>query len=263
VKWGVGRFWNPTDYLHPVKRDPLAVFDPRLGTAMVKLHLPWEARGWNAYGVAVFEDIAGVPAATRRLGRLGVGGRAEVVLGPMELGLDALAQDGHRPRFGVDVSAGVWDLDVYAEAAIRTSVDTPRWREAPGRSSASSGTTRGADRAGRGRRNYAVKYSTRTPSRSAPALLQRQRYDSRASPLLQGVGARASIPPRSPRPPQVWPVRRSTEPVHALLPGRHYGGAFVSRPRRADGTIRRSRSPSSATSRTRASSPVSTTRSSP
>ncbi len=129
VKWGVGKFWNPTDYLHPIRRDPLAVFDERLGTTMVKLHVPWEARGWNAYGVALLEDAAGREETTSRLGRVGVGGRAEVVVGTVELGADALVQDGNRPRFGVDASAGVWDLDVYAEAALRTGRDAPRWRE--------------------------------------------------------------------------------------------------------------------------------------
>ena len=107
VKWGVGKFWNPTDYLHPVPRNPLAVFDERVGTTMVKLHVPWEARGWNAYGVAVLEDIAGLDEPTNRLGRVGVGGRVEAVVGTVELGADALTQDGHRPRFGVDASAGI------------------------------------------------------------------------------------------------------------------------------------------------------------
>jgi hypothetical protein len=131
VKWGVGHFWNPTDYLHPVRRDPLAVFDERAGTTMVKLHLPWEARGWNLYGVGMFDDVAGTTEPTSRLGRLAVGGRGEIVLGTVELGADALTQDGHRPRFGVDVSAGIWDFDVYAEAALRKGTDAPRWRVDP------------------------------------------------------------------------------------------------------------------------------------
>jgi hypothetical protein len=128
VKWGVGRFWNPTDYLHPVRRDPLAVFDVRTGVTMLKLHAPWEARGWNLYGVALVEDASG-EGPVQRMGGIGGGGRAEVVLGPTELGLDALVQDGNRPRFGVDVSAGVWELDVYAEAALRTGTDA--WRVRP------------------------------------------------------------------------------------------------------------------------------------
>ncbi len=129
VKWGVGKFWNPTDYLHPVKRDPLAVFDARTGTSLVKVHVPWEARGWNLYGIAMLDDVAGGSQAASRLGRIAGGGRLEAVLGTAELGLDALLQDGHRPRFGVDLSAGIWELDLYAEAALRHGVDTPRWRE--------------------------------------------------------------------------------------------------------------------------------------
>jgi hypothetical protein len=128
VKWGVGKFWNPTDYLHPVKRDPLAVFDIRTGTTMVKLQVPWEKRGWNFYGFGVFEDIAGETSlGTNRLGRIGVGGRAEIVLGSAELGLDALTQSGHHPRFGVDLSGGIGDFDLYAEAALRNGTDTPVW----------------------------------------------------------------------------------------------------------------------------------------
>jgi hypothetical protein len=132
VKWGVGRFWNPTDYLHAAPRDPLAVFDRRTGTTLVKLHLPWEARGWNAYGILALEDTGAGPRPTRRLGALGAGGRAEVVLGTVELGADALVRDGREPRFGLDVSLGVWELDLYAEAALRSGGTVERWRLAPG-----------------------------------------------------------------------------------------------------------------------------------
>ena len=129
VKWGTGKFWNPTDYLHPVKRDPLAVFDSRSGVTMVRAHVPWEKEGWNFYGVALLEDAAGGTARVNTLGKVGAGARAELVFGPAELGLDALLQDGSRPRFGVDLSAGVWELDLYGELAIRTTTDAPRFRE--------------------------------------------------------------------------------------------------------------------------------------
>jgi hypothetical protein len=133
VKWGVGRFWNPTDFLHPIRRDPLATFDARTGTTMVKVHVPWEKRGWNLYGVAMLEDLAGdTTQPTNRLGRVGLGGRAEVVLGTAELGLDAIAQDGHHPRYGLDLSAGLGDFDIYSEAALRWGPDGEHWvREGP------------------------------------------------------------------------------------------------------------------------------------
>jgi hypothetical protein len=237
VKWGVGRFWNPTDYLHPVKRDPLAVFDPRVGTAMVKVHVPWEARGWNAYGVAVLEDLAGTPAPVGRLGRIGVGARVEIVLGLMELGLDALAQDGHRPRFGVDVSAGVWDLDLYAEAAIRTSVDTPRWRQRPG-------TTDDTPLAERFERhdplgsmaqivvggNYAVKYSDEDAvTFGAEYFYDESGYDHpRIYPVLLGVAGVAQLDPAVLG--TANPFASEPTPFTSFYLGRHYGGAFVSLP---------------------------------
>jgi hypothetical protein len=49
------------------------------------------------------------------------------VLGRGELGLDAIAQYGHRPRYGADLSAGIGDFDVYSEVALRTGGDGPHW----------------------------------------------------------------------------------------------------------------------------------------
>lgn len=129
VKWGVGRFWNPTDFLHPVRRDPLALFDARTGATMVKLHVPWEARGWNFYGIALLDDPAGKGDAADTVGEVAGGARAEVVFGTAELGADALFRRGQRPRFGLDVSAGLWDLDLHGELALRTSSDVQLWEE--------------------------------------------------------------------------------------------------------------------------------------
>ena len=127
VKWGVGRFWNPTDFLHPVRRDPLAQFDDRTGLAMVKAHLPWEARGWNLYGLAILEDITGVNQGPGSVGQVGGAARAEVVLGGAELAADLVAQRGHKPRFGLDGSAAIWDLDLRGELALTSGRDAPHW----------------------------------------------------------------------------------------------------------------------------------------
>jgi hypothetical protein len=129
VKWGVGKFWNPTDYLHPVRRDPLAPFDSRTGATMVKLHVPWEAKGWNFYGIALLDDPAGKGESARTIGKVAGGARAEIVLGTVELGADALVRSGQRPRFGLDFSAGLWDLDLHGEVALRTWSDVQLWEE--------------------------------------------------------------------------------------------------------------------------------------
>ena len=57
--WGVARFWNPTDFLHFRKRDPLSTFDQRQGEWMLKLHVPWEKAGWNFYAIALFSGKIG------------------------------------------------------------------------------------------------------------------------------------------------------------------------------------------------------------
>ncbi|HUK66063.1 MAG TPA: hypothetical protein VLV17_04495 [Anaeromyxobacteraceae bacterium] len=149
VKWGVGHFWNPTDYLHAVRRDPLATFDERTGTFMAKAHLPWEKRGWNFYGMAIFEPLvtqatspfqssaggstgpasaSGASSTPSELGDLGAGARAEVVVGNFEFGVDGAVQRGIRPRFGVDVSGGIGEVDLRGELGLRTSSDVPLYR---------------------------------------------------------------------------------------------------------------------------------------
>ncbi|MGB8929660.1 MAG: hypothetical protein WCC48_00255, partial [Anaeromyxobacteraceae bacterium] len=60
-------------------------------------------------------------------GHVGGGARAELLLGSAELGLDAVAQRGHKPRFGADASFPLGEVDVSAEVALRTGKDAPRW----------------------------------------------------------------------------------------------------------------------------------------
>ncbi len=120
VRWGTGRFWQPTDYLHSLKRNPLDVFDARGGTSMLKLHVPWEEKGWNFYGVAVTEDPTD---ATASLTQVAAGGRAEIIVLGAELGVDALFKRGQKPRVGIDVSTGIFDFDVYADVGIRAGED--------------------------------------------------------------------------------------------------------------------------------------------
>jgi hypothetical protein len=128
VRWGTGRFWQPTDYLHPIKRNPLDVFDARPGTSMLKLHLPWEDRAWNFYAFGVFEDPN---TSSSNLERIAGGARAEIVIAGAEIGLDALVKRDQKPRFGIDFSTGIWDFDVYADVGIRSGQDFQTVAEIP------------------------------------------------------------------------------------------------------------------------------------
>jgi hypothetical protein len=122
ARWGTGRFWSPTDFLHIRRRNPLDVFDARTGTTMVKLHVPWEARGWNFYGYGLLEDAEAKP----RVGDVGGAGRAEIVLGTTEIGAGALVQRGRKPKLAFDASTGIWELDLYGELALRYGSEIDR-----------------------------------------------------------------------------------------------------------------------------------------
>ena len=124
VKWGAGRFWNPTDFLHPVRRDALALFDVRTGVTMAKLHVPWEATGANFYAIGLFDNFSNADT----LGEVGGAFRAEFVVGDAEIGADAVVQRGDRPRYGVDISSALGPFDVYGEAALRAGPYS-RWSQ--------------------------------------------------------------------------------------------------------------------------------------
>gem|GEM_PF-297843 len=121
IKWGTGRFWNPTDFLNAAARDPLAVFDERLGVSMVKLHLPIESLSWNFYGIVTLDDAD-------LLKRIGGAFRAEILLGQAELTLSATMRKDAPTRLGFDLSAGLSFLDFRAEGALIHNTNRPYYR---------------------------------------------------------------------------------------------------------------------------------------
>jgi hypothetical protein len=144
VKWGTGRYFNPDDFLASRPRDPLAIFDARLGVSMLRIQIPWEKVGLNFTAVAVFEptqSITGTPVG-------GVGGSVNVITGTQTtsnglledvggagqieydfkggaVGLNGLAQKGRAWRVGAYATGGLGDFDVYAEAVLKQCLDFP------------------------------------------------------------------------------------------------------------------------------------------
>lgn len=114
IKWGSGRFWNPTDFMNQQTLDALnaTVFDERTGVTLLKVHVPIESIGANLYGVANFD---GADTFEQVGGAL----RTEWVIGPSEVALSAAARKGSPLRLGADVSAGVGPVDVHVEGAVR------------------------------------------------------------------------------------------------------------------------------------------------
>lgn len=240
VKWGTGRFWNPADFLHPVRRDPLAQFDDRTGVTIVRAHLPWEARGWNLYAAAVLEDLAGEVggaqggaggAAPGTVGKIGGAARAEVVLGGVEVAASAAAQRGHAPRFGLDGSFGLWDLDVTGELALTRGRDVPAFR----RTAEDPDTLAGWERAPDGRTTpqavVGVAWSWKYSDEDSLVLggeyfFNDAGYDDAqaypvliASPYLHLLDVAA---------PFERDLRTAFTPFYL---GRHYAGAFLTLPR--------------------------------
>lgn len=148
VKWGVARFFSPTDFLASQPRDPLALFDARLGVTMARFQIPWESAGWNFTAVALFEPTqnvgggysgtspvanpggAGVnPADTGTLLRdVGGAARAEFSFKNGAFGIDGLAQRNRAARAGADLTMAIGDFDVYGEVAYKQHLDVPASR---------------------------------------------------------------------------------------------------------------------------------------
>lgn len=122
IKWGSGRFWNPTDFMNQQTLDALsvAVFDERTGVGLLKVHVPIEAIGANLYAVGNFDGADTV-------GQIGGALRSEWVLGPSEVALSAAAREGDPVRLGADGSAGVGPFDFHLEAAVRHGDTTPTY----------------------------------------------------------------------------------------------------------------------------------------
>jgi hypothetical protein len=146
VKWGTGQYFNPDDFLASQPRDPLAVFDVRLGVTMLRVQVPWERTGLNFTAVAVFEPTQNFTNAGTTVG--GSGGSIDVIAGAQStsnglledvggagsveydfkggaVGINALAQKNRAWRAGSYVTAGVGDFDFYGEAVVKQMLDLP------------------------------------------------------------------------------------------------------------------------------------------
>jgi hypothetical protein len=118
IKWGAGRFWNPTDFLNPQRLDALAVFDERTGVALVKAHVPLGT--WNAYAIADLEQAD-------PLAEVGGAARLEALVGNTEVTASVAARRNQPLRLGADLSTGVWLFDLHVEGALLHGDDLHGW----------------------------------------------------------------------------------------------------------------------------------------
>lgn len=122
IRWGTGRFWNPTDFMQSQQLDGLAVYDLRLGVPMVKVHVPIEKTGTNLYALANI-DAASTP------GEIGVALRAEQVIGSCEVSASTLIRKDEPFKVGLDFSGPLGPFDVKLEGALTRGTEStkPRW----------------------------------------------------------------------------------------------------------------------------------------
>jgi len=118
VRWGASRLWNPIDLINTTRRSPLAFFDERTGLPLLKLHFPIESLGWNFYLLGVLDEADPLGAAA-------AAARAEFVFSTVELGLTGAYRRGEDPKAGLDLSAGIFDLDFTGEVGFRFEEATP------------------------------------------------------------------------------------------------------------------------------------------
>jgi hypothetical protein len=243
VRWGTGRFWQPTDYLHQQKRNPLDVFDARGGTTMLKLHVPWEARAWNFYGFAVADEGGETGPATvgtastvfgtgTTLRQVAGGARAEIVILGAELGLDVLAKRDRKPRFGIDLSTGIGDFDVYADVGIRHGEDFNKVVPATGTNGMdcvlSDGTPVTTDVVSQ---KYAVTQQSGIKTQTVVGLNYARKYNDND---LWTIGAEYFYNQPGYADTSVYPgllFNQSNQPqLNFFYTGRHYGALFLSLP---------------------------------
>ncbi len=134
VKWGSARLWNPTDFTAVTTRDPLALFDSRLGQELLKVHIPVEKQGFNYYALLQFDD-------TKRNDDLGVALRGEFAFGGIgEAALTFQTRQDSPIHYGADVSFGCTPV---LRRWHRTSNRGTARRQGPrGRSAAAGGGRR-------------------------------------------------------------------------------------------------------------------------
>jgi hypothetical protein len=118
IHWGTTRIWNPVDVINSTRREPLALFDGRSGVTALKLHIPIESLSWNLIGLALLEDADA-------MSEIGGALRLEMVFSTVEMAISGMVRnqvmaDGTEmviPKIGLDLSAGIWELDVTAEVS--------------------------------------------------------------------------------------------------------------------------------------------------
>jgi hypothetical protein len=108
--WGRGYFWNPTDLLNRDKKNFADLEARREGIYGLKVQVPF-GTALTLYG---FMDAT----ATENPSDFAFAGKAEFLVGNVEMGLSAWGKNNKVPVFGFDISTSLFDFDVWGEASL-------------------------------------------------------------------------------------------------------------------------------------------------
>jgi hypothetical protein len=114
LNWGVGFFFSPADLLNITEIDPEDPEGELEGPVSLRAHAPVDIH--NLYLYLIADDIA-TPD------EIGLAGKAEFLLGPVEIGIGGLYQRDFAPAAMITVSSYLGDMDYFAEAVLRYGSD--------------------------------------------------------------------------------------------------------------------------------------------
>ena len=121
IRWGVGRIWNPSDFLNDRQRDPVAVFDDRPGVPGLKLHFPVERFRQNLY--LIIRQAQG-----QKISALRYALRFEQLIGQAEWTASMDWGFHQSLKLATDLSFALGPIDVRTELSAHSTPPIRRWR---------------------------------------------------------------------------------------------------------------------------------------
>ncbi len=109
LKWGVGYLWNPTDVINIERKNILDPYQVREGVYGLKMTVPVGTR-FNFYAFLNFNDAKDVD-------RIGVSGKAEVLIGNTEMALSASWRRDSHPVIGYEITSRLFTIDLHGEVS--------------------------------------------------------------------------------------------------------------------------------------------------
>ena len=145
LRWGAAQFWNPTDFMSPEVRDPLALFDDRSGVDAARVNIPFESENASLIFVASLmppsppqtADLVGSMSQTRDVQ---LAARGEWSAGSAETAVSLAWSERGPTRTGLSLSVGAGPLDFVLEGACIARTNRTFFRRARSEEDPSTGT---------------------------------------------------------------------------------------------------------------------------